>query len=167
LSEALESFTDEVGRDSAIRFHHDVTELALPAPIALLMYHIAREGIMNAMKHAAPTDVWIAVNESGDDIVMELRDNGTGFDTSQPGPEGHYGMAMMRERAQVGGGRFEVKSAPGEGTTITVRFPTALLQRDQETDSAPASSSTQARASLGTGGTTLPTDEDSRGAVPA
>jgi signal transduction histidine kinase len=167
LAEALESFTDEVGRDSAIRFHHDVTELALPAPIALLMYHIAREGIMNAMKHAAPTDVWIAVNESGDDIVMELRDNGTGFDTSQPGPEGHYGMAMMRERAQVGGGRFEVKSAPGEGTTITVRFPTALLQRDQETDSAPASSSTQARASLGTGGTTLPTDEDSRGAVPA
>jgi signal transduction histidine kinase len=167
LAEALESFTDEVGRDSAIRFHHDVTELALPAPIALLMYHIAREGIMNAMKHAAPTDVWIAVNESGDDIVMELRDNGTGFDTSQPGPEGHYGMAMMRERAQVGGGRFEVKSAPVEGTTITVRFPTALLQRDQETDSAPASSSTQARASLGTGGTTLPTDEDSRGAVPA
>jgi signal transduction histidine kinase len=167
LSEALESFTDEVGRDSAIRFHHDVTELALPAPIALLMYHIAREGIMNAMKHAAPTDLWIAVNESGDDIVMELRDNGTGFDTSQPGPEGHYGMAMMRERAQVGGGRFEVTSAPGEGTKITVRFPTALLQRDQETDTGPASSNTQARASLGTGGTTLPTDEDSRGAVPA
>jgi signal transduction histidine kinase len=167
LAEALESFTDEVGRDSAIRFHHDVTELALPAPIALLMYHIAREGIMNAMKHATPTDVWIAVNESGDDIVMELRDNGAGFDTSQPGPEGHYGMAMMRERAQVGGGRFEVKSAVGEGTTITVRFPTALLQRDQETDTSPASSNTQAHASLGTGGTTVPTDEDSRGAVPA
>jgi signal transduction histidine kinase len=167
LADALESFTDEVGRDSAIRFHHDVKEFPLPAPIALLMYHIAREGIMNAMKHAAPTDVWITVNESGDDIVMQLRDNGAGFDTSQPGPEGHYGMAMMRERARVGGGTLEVASAPAEGTTITVRFPTALLQRDQENGSGPASSSTPGHASPGTEGTTSPTDADSRGAVPA
>jgi signal transduction histidine kinase len=167
LSEALESFTDEVGRDSAIRFHHDVQDFALPAPIALLMYHIAREGIMNAMKHASPTDVWITVNESGQDIVMELRDNGTGFDTSMPGPEGHYGMAMMRERAQVGGGTFDVVSAPDDGTRITVRFPVVLLQRDQEGGNGPASSSAQVHASPDTPGTTVPAGEDSRGAVPA
>ena len=167
LAEALESFTDEVGRDSAIRFHHDVQNVPLPAPIALLMYHIAREGIMNAMKHAGPTDVWITVNESGEDIVMALRDNGAGFDTSLPGPEGHYGMAMMRERAQVGGGSFDVESAPDEGTTITVRFPVALLQRDQEGGSGPASSNAQAHASLDTPGTTVPAGGDSRGAVPA
>jgi signal transduction histidine kinase len=167
LAEALESFTDEVGRDSTIRFHHDVKDIQLPAPIALLMYHIAREGIMNAMKHAAPTDVWIAVNESGEDVVMELRDNGAGFDTSRPGPEGHYGMAMMRERAEVGGGRFEVTSVSGEGTSISVRFPTDLLQRDQESGNGPASSNAQAHASLGTQGTKVPKGEDSRGAVPA
>jgi signal transduction histidine kinase len=167
LADALESFTDEVGRDSTIRFHHDVQDVPLPAPIALLMYHIAREGIMNAMKHASPTDVWIGVQESGEDVVMALRDNGVGFDTSQPGPEGHYGMAMMRERAQVGGGSFDVVSAPDEGTTITVRFPVALLQRDQKGGSGPASSNAQAHASLDTPGTTVPTGEDSRGAVPA
>ena len=130
LAEALESFTDEVGRDSSIRFHRDVEDIQLPAPIALLVYHIAREGVMNALKHAQPRDMWIAVREADDDIVLSLKDNGVGFDTSAPGPEGHFGMAMMRERAQVGGGRFEVESAPGEGATITVRFPTSLLQQE-------------------------------------
>ena len=54
LAEALESFTEEVGRDSSIRFHRDVEDIELPAPIALLVYHIAREGVMNALKHAQP-----------------------------------------------------------------------------------------------------------------
>ena len=130
LAEALESFTEEVGRDSSIRFHRDVEDIELPAPIALLVYHIAREGVMNALKHAQPRDVWIGVREEDDDIVLSLKDNGVGFDTEAPGPEGHFGMAMMRERAQVGGGRFEVESAPGEGATITVRFPKSLLQQD-------------------------------------
>jgi signal transduction histidine kinase len=130
LAEALESFTDEVGRDSSIRFHRDVEDIDLPAPIALLVYHIAREGVMNALKHAQPRDVWITVREEDDDIVLSMRDNGVGFDTEAPGPEGHFGMAMMRERAQVGGGRFEVESTPGEGTTITVRFPKSLLQQE-------------------------------------
>jgi signal transduction histidine kinase len=130
LAEALESFTDEVGRDSSIRFHRDVEDIDLPAPIALLVYHIAREGVMNALKHAQPRDVWISVREEDDDTVLILRDNGVGFDTEAPGPEGHFGMAMMRERAQVGGGRFEVESTPGEGAEITVRFPKSLLQQN-------------------------------------
>ena len=167
LAESLESFTDEVGRDSGIRFHHDVQEIQLPAPIALLIFHIAREGVMNALKHADPSDVWIAVTEADEQIVLQLRDNGTGFDTTAPGPEGHFGMAMMRERAKVGGGTLDVASGPDDGTTITVRFPVALLQRDQDSGNGSASSTSQAHASLGTPGTTTPTAEGSRGAVPA
>ena len=86
---------------------------------------------MNALKHAHASDMWIAVREHDETIVLQLRDNGVGFDTSAPGPEGHFGMAMMRERAQVGGGTFDVESAPGEGATITVRFPTSLLQSEE------------------------------------
>ena len=59
---------------------------------------------------------------------MVLRDDGVGYDTSAPEPEGHFGLTMMRERATVGGGSYTVTSAPGEGTTITVRFPTSWLQ---------------------------------------
>ena len=142
LGESLESFTDEVGRDSGIRFHHDVQDIDLPAPIALLIFHIAREGVMNALKHADPADVWIAVTEANENIVLKLRDNGSGFDTAAPGPEGHFGMAMMRERAKVGGGTLDVASSPDDGTTITVRFPTSLLQRDQDGGTGPASANT-------------------------
>jgi len=168
LAEALESFTDEVGRDSSIRFHRDVEDIQLPAPIALLVYHIAREGVMNALKHAQPRDVWIAVREEGEDIVLSLKDNGVGFDTSAPGPEGHFGMAMMRERAQVGGGRFDVESAPGEGATITVRFPTSLLQVEPGGDEPDQRTAAPAEGvSPDIPGTAEPAADGSRRSVPA
>ncbi len=167
LAEALESFTDEVGRDSHIRFHRDVQNIELPAPIALLVFHIAREGIMNALKHAEPTDVSVTVAQEGEDIVLRLQDNGTGFDSAAPGPEGHYGMAMMRERAKVGGGTFDVQSAVGQGTTITVRFPIALLQPEQQPDTEAAGANAPERASPGTPGTTSRSAEGSRDSVPA
>jgi signal transduction histidine kinase len=170
LSEAMESFTDEVGRESGVVFHHDVEDIDLPAPIALLIYHIAREAVMNALKHAGATDMWVMVRERDDDIELRIRDNGVGFATDQPGPEGHFGMSMMRERAQIGGGTFDVESAPGHGTTITVKFPSALLhvERQVEQDgNGPGVASTGGRASPGTTGTTEREDEDSRGSVPA
>ncbi len=139
LAEALESFTDEVGRDSNVRFHRDVEDVPMPAPIALLIYHIAREGLMNALKHAHAADMWVTVSGDDEFLELQLRDNGAGFDTSAPGPEGHFGMAMMRERAQVGGGTFEVFSVPGQGTTITVKFPTSLLQQDPTSERAAGS----------------------------
>ena len=130
LAEALESFTDEVARDADVAYHRDIDEMALPAPIALLIFHISREAVMNSLKHSQASDFWISVHEEDDSIVLRLRDNGVGFDTTAPGPEGHFGMAMMRERAQVGGGTFELASAEGEGTTITVKFPSSLLQAE-------------------------------------
>ena len=167
LAEALESFTDEVGRDSGVRFHRDIEDVSMPAPIALLIYHIAREGLMNALKHADATDMWVAVREEGGFLELQLRDNGAGFDTSAPGPEGHFGMAMMRERAQVGGGTFEVFSVPAQGTTITVRFPTALLQQEpvSPTDTAPEGDTPPGSASPGTSGGAAPAAEGSRGTV--
>jgi signal transduction histidine kinase len=169
LADSLESFTDEVGRDSGIAFHRDVQDIDLPAPIALLVFHIAREGVMNALKHAQATEVWISVREVEDQIELELADNGVGFDTSAPGPEGHFGMAMMRERAQVGGGSLDVESEPGQGTTITVRFPLALLQQAGESGpgTGGAAAAPAADASPGNPGTGEPADEDSRQTVRA
>jgi signal transduction histidine kinase len=130
LAEALHSFIAETGKDSDVQFHTDIDQIDLPAPIALLMYHIAREAVMNALKHARASNMWLTVKQDGDEVEMVLRDDGVGFDSEAPEPEGHYGLTMMRERATVGGGSFAVKATPGEGASITVRFPTSWLQAE-------------------------------------
>jgi signal transduction histidine kinase len=134
LGEAIRGFLAEMARESDVRFHADIDEVDVPAPIALLLYHNAREGVMNALKHAKASNIWVAVEQveqKDDEVEMTLRDDGVGFDVEAPGPEGHYGMTMMRERATVGGGTFTIQSVPGEGTTITVRFPTSWLQEEE------------------------------------
>ena len=131
LGEAIRGFLVEMARESDVRLHADVDEVDVPAPIALLLYHNAREGVMNALKHAKASNIWVAVEQQGDEVEMVLRDDGVGFDVEAPGPEGHYGMTMMRERATVGGGTFAIQSAPDQGTTITVRFPTSWLQEEE------------------------------------
>ena len=137
LGEAIRSFLVDVSRDD-VQLHADVDEVDVPAPIALLLYHNAREGTMNALKHANASNIWISVKQDGDEVEMVLRDDGVGFDVEAPGPEGHYGMTMMRERAAVGGGTFSVQSVMGQGTTITIRFPTSWLQEEESQDQAEA-----------------------------
>jgi signal transduction histidine kinase len=158
LGEAIRGFLAEMARESDVRFHADIDEVDVPAPIALLLYHNAREGVMNALKHAKGSNIWVAVEqkgEEGDEVEMTLRDDGVGFDVEAPGPEGHYGMTMMRERATVGGGTFTIQSVPGDGTTITVRFPTSWLQEEE------IQSQGEAQAPQ------LPPAGASRGAVPS
>jgi signal transduction histidine kinase len=166
LAEAFESFVDEVGKESGVAFHLDVEPIDLPAPIALLLYHIGREGVINALKHAEAADMWLSVREEDDEIVLRLRDNGRGFDSQAPGPEGHYGMSMMRERAKVGGGTLDVRSAPGEGTLLIVRFPVALLQPDVR-DPSQQDASAEVHASPGSRGTTSQSVGDSPDSVRA
>ncbi len=128
LAEALVSFTSDIGEGSGVRFHTDITPMGLPPAIQLLIYHIAREAAMNALKHAGAGNVWIALQPVDDGVELTVRDDGIGFDAQAPGPEDHFGLAMMRERATVAGGVFAIDSAAGEGTTITVRFPATYLQ---------------------------------------
>jgi signal transduction histidine kinase len=140
LADALRGFIEEIGKDSGVRFHTDVTESQLPPPIALLVYHIAREGVMNAMKHSGATNVYLDLHTEDDDVLLAIRDDGVGFDTDAPGPEGHFGLAMMRERAQVAGGTYSVNSVRGEGTTISVRLPASWLRSEENADAVQESS---------------------------
>jgi signal transduction histidine kinase len=137
LADALQGFIDEIGKDSGVRFHTEMSESPLPPPIALLVYHIGREAVMNALKHSGALNVWVVLRMEDDDVVLTLRDDGVGFDADAPGPEGHFGLAMMRERALVAGGTYSLESAPGTGTTIAVRFPASWLRAELEEEIKP------------------------------
>ena len=134
LGEALESFTQDVGGGSGVRFTVDVADLQLPPAIQLLIYHMAREAVMNALKHSGAETILISLQPTDEGVELILRDDGIGFDTSQPGPDGHYGLTMMRERAQVAGGTYQLTSAPGEGTAIRVNWNQAWLQQEVATE---------------------------------
>jgi signal transduction histidine kinase len=82
---------------------------------------------MNAVKHSGAEAITLTLREADDGARLSIADDGAGFDVEQGSPEGHFGLTMMRERAQVAGGSFSIESTPGEGTTIIAEFPTSLL----------------------------------------
>ncbi len=143
LPDALERLATDMTRGTPVKIAVEVVDVPLPPPIQLLVYQIAREAVLNAMKHAEPKSIAIALTKAQDGVDLTIRDDGTGFDTSQAQPEGHFGSVMMRERAIVTGGTFNIASAPGQGTTVTAHFPevwieegaaTAALKRDAGPD---------------------------------
>ena len=94
----------------------------LPIEIEELLYRIAQEALHNVVKHAAARQVRIEVGRSAGDARLRVVDDGKGFD---PGavPPGHLGLAGMRARAERVGGRIDVRSTMGSGTTIKVSVP--------------------------------------------
>lgn len=94
-------------------------EPELPIALKEALYRIAREALHNTVKHARASRVWVHMACLPDGIILELADNGVGFDPSASFP-GHLGLKSMRERAQAAGASFALHSAPGEGTRIVV-----------------------------------------------
>jgi signal transduction histidine kinase len=112
-------------------FEIRVEDLSLAPSIQLLAYQIAREAIMNSLKYAEASNIAITFALKGDDVELTISDDGTGFDASAGEPEGHYGLTMMKERAQIAGGSLDLVSARGHGTIVTARFPSTWLNPER------------------------------------
>jgi two-component system, NarL family, sensor kinase len=93
----------------------------LPAHVATAVYRIAQEALQNVVKHAGATAARLRLHSHGGTITLEIEDDGKGF--SQPQNQTGYGLPGMRERAELLGGTLEVKSQPGRGTLLRLRFP--------------------------------------------
>lgn len=89
---------------------------------AVQLANIAREALSNSLRHANPQQVEIALRPDGEMVVLEIADNGAGFDPKSTRRNG-VGLASMQSRASELKGRFELQSSPGEGTRIVVRVP--------------------------------------------
>jgi signal transduction histidine kinase len=86
------------------------------------VYRISQEILQNVAKHAAATSVKFSLIENGPNILLEISDNGRGFDSSAHFP-GHFGLSNIRERAMLLHANLKIESHPGHGTCIQVDFP--------------------------------------------
>ena len=100
-------------------------ERSLPPDVQVALYRIAQESLNNIVKYARATRVNIQVILSNAGLHMEIKDNGTGFDIRQVKPAS-LGMRIMRERAQSIRADFNLTTAPGKGTTVSVTWNQAV-----------------------------------------
>jgi ligand-binding sensor domain-containing protein/signal transduction histidine kinase len=86
---------------------------------------MVREALYNAAHHAKPGRIEIRASFARDDLTLEVRDDGSGFDPSalRAHRDHHYGLMGMRERVQSVGGRFNLVSAAGKGTEVQIQIP--------------------------------------------
>ncbi|NJQ05947.1 GAF domain-containing sensor histidine kinase [Streptomyces lonarensis] len=97
---------------------------ALPAAQEEALLRVAQEALHNALRHAAPTAVEVALTRRGTATVLRVSDDGAGFDPAAVRAAGrHLGLVSMRERATGVGGRLTVESAPGRGTVVEMEVP--------------------------------------------
>lgn len=98
----------------------------LEAEVEREVLRIGREAVVNAVRHASPKNILLALNFHEDGFVMEVRDDGRGF-AGKPadGTTGHYGITGMRERARSIDANLTVDSLAGEGTTVRLELELA------------------------------------------
>jgi PAS domain S-box-containing protein len=93
----------------------------LPPIVETAMFRISQEALNNIAKHAQAKNVEISIHEASGRVMLEIADNGIGFDANETPPDKqHWGLSTMRERAEAVGIVFSLESAPGAGTRIVV-----------------------------------------------
>lgn len=133
---AVESLIYEItrrGLEIQIEFHHKVEFARLDPALENALYRIIQESLENACRHSKSKKVRVEILQIGDRVRVEVRDWGIGF-ASQSVDEGCYGLAGIRERARVLGGRATINSTHGEGTRITVELPLMKHRLDSPSD---------------------------------
>jgi PAS domain S-box-containing protein len=101
---------------------------SLPAEVQVAFYRMCQEAFNNISKHARARQVTIDLQYRAGNVELHIRDDGRGFETEQI-PSGHYGVDMMRERAEAAGVELSVTSQPGHGTEIAIRWTETLEQQ--------------------------------------
>lgn len=137
IAAALGDELDAFSRRTGIAAGGSRQSMEIDDKVAVVLYRIAQAALANIERHAAASRVEIDLHREGDSVRLEVRDDGTGFDVAripQLVRNGHFGIAGMRERAQMVDGRLDVASHLSGGTSIVVRIPCGpgVAERDPQ-----------------------------------
>jgi signal transduction histidine kinase len=125
LEQALRLYLRQVLGPIGVRFDiHTELSQEPPGELRVIAYRIVQEAVNNVRKHAGDSAVEVHIARVARGLQVRVADDGVGFSVSEGdrGPE-HLGLAAMRERAELAGGRCEIRSAPGSGTTVEFWLP--------------------------------------------
>lgn len=154
ISDLRPSQLDDLGLGPALRWYGNEIEerttlnVQVIAPggptnvlnqsVSLTLFRIAQEAITNVVKHAKAKNIFINVSQENQDIILEVFDDGIGFDTKRISTEkkATWGLLGMEERTTLLGGSFVIQSTPGHGTHVRVTIPIQgmLDRKDDEHD---------------------------------
>lgn len=130
LGAALASLVRQAGRAPgapAVSLSVDGETSDLPGHVQTALYRIAQEALANAVRHAGAGGVDVVLDRGDRAVVLEVRDDGRGFEHAPDGPavtrEDAFGLRGMRERAELLGGTVAVTSWPGRGTRVRAQVP--------------------------------------------
>ncbi|MFH2127317.1 MAG: sensor histidine kinase, partial [Pseudomonadota bacterium] len=124
LVDALEWHATDFEKRTGIAcvFHHkNVPELSEFTAIAA--FRVAQEALTNVARHAEASNVDVTLAAMDGELVVAVVDNGRGFKAEDLSEQGGLGMAGMRERASLAGGRLDIRSRPGQGTEVYLHLP--------------------------------------------
>jgi signal transduction histidine kinase len=129
LSEVTNRAIDDHQRRSGTSVRRELEAVPEPAPLAIkiAVLRTLQEALSNATRHGGGADVCVDLRTAPDGLCLTVSDRGPGFDLSSAERSGRLGLVGMRERAELLGGTFEVRSSPGSGATIKACWP--LWQR--------------------------------------
>ncbi len=125
FAEYVSRFSDEFFEYTGVRCWQEVPPLLPALPLRADVRHnvflAVREALSNALKHAKCTEVWLRIKLGRTAVTLSIQDNGQGFEPAQTAAGGN-GLDNLRARMAESGGRVEMTSAPGKGTTVNLIF---------------------------------------------
>jgi signal transduction histidine kinase len=87
------------------------------------IFRIVQESLTNVARHAHASRVSVALSQAAENLVVEVSDDGKGFESTEAAKNKTFGLLGMGERAAVLGGRIDITSAPQKGTVVRVWLP--------------------------------------------
>ncbi|HEX2030930.1 MAG TPA: sensor histidine kinase, partial [Actinomycetota bacterium] len=103
----------------------------IPSNLQLVVYQLAREALLNAVRHSRAGKIEVSLSVERGLTAMEVSDDGEGFDPAAIDASEHFGIGLMRERARMAGGTLEIASLKGQGTIVRTRLP--ISEREDDT----------------------------------
>jgi signal transduction histidine kinase len=125
LAPALRSYCEEFGALSGIQVSLDIQgsfERVAPA-VALCLFRVTQEALRNVARHARVSTASVELARAGGSLRLTMSDTGAGMEPGRAAAKAGLGLLNIRERARLVGGTVEIRSSPGQGTSVMVQVP--------------------------------------------